>query len=63
MGVGRRTPAPATAPGKVIVVGAGLAGLAAVYQLVQLGHDIRPRGPQHPGGRIFTLREPVADND
>ncbi|HZS03315.1 MAG TPA: FAD-dependent oxidoreductase [Blastocatellia bacterium] len=27
-------------PGKVIVVGAGLAGLAAAYELTQAGHDV-----------------------
>ena len=31
--------APAAAPKKVIVVGAGLAGLAAAYELQRAGHQ------------------------
>ena len=47
---------------KVIVVGAGLAGLAAAYELVQLGHDVTVLEAQNrPGGRIYTLRSPFAD--
>ena len=52
-----------TAPAKkVLILGAGMAGLAAGYELSKLGHDVtlleaRPR----PGGRVFTLREPFAD--
>ncbi len=49
-------------PRRVIVVGAGLAGLAAAYELNLLGHDVtvleaRPRA----GGRVQTLRSPFAD--
>ena len=55
----------AAAPGKprkIIVVGAGLAGLAAAWELVQLGHDVTVLEAGHrPGGRVRTLREPFAD--
>ena len=58
--------APAAQPGvpprKVIVIGAGLAGLAAAYELVQSGHDVTVLEASHrPGGRVRTLREPFAD--
>ena len=49
-------------PKKVIVVGAGLAGLAAAHELVQLGHDVTVLEAQtRPGGRVHTLRSPFAD--
>ena len=47
---------------KVVVVGAGLAGLSAAYELVQAGHEVtilEARG--RPGGRVHTLREPFSD--
>src|SRR5262245_48180924 len=47
---------------KVVVLGAGLAGLAAAYELVQAGHDVtilEARG--RPGGRVHTLRELFSD--
>lgn len=47
---------------RVIVIGAGLAGLTAAYELQQHGHRVvvleaRP----HPGGRVLTLRHPFDD--
>jgi monoamine oxidase len=46
---------------KVIVVGAGLAGLAAADALLQAGHEPLVLEAQHRiGGRIYTLREPFA---
>jgi monoamine oxidase len=57
-------PAPSAARGplNVIVVGAGLAGLAAAYELVALGHTVTVLEAQlRPGGRIHTLREPFAE--
>lgn len=48
-------------PKKVIIVGAGLAGLAAGYELFKAGHDVKIIEAQHrAGGRIYTLREPFA---
>jgi monoamine oxidase len=47
-------------PGKkVVVVGAGLAGLSAAYELLQAGHDPVILEAQHRvGGRIYTMRQP-----
>jgi monoamine oxidase len=46
---------------KVIIVGAGMAGLVAGYELLRAGHDpIILEAQTRPGGRIFTLREPFA---
>jgi monoamine oxidase len=61
---GRLNPAPprGKAPKKVIVVGAGLAGLCAAYELSVLGHDVTVLEAQaRPGGRLQTLRSPFAD--
>ena len=50
------------APKKVIVVGAGLAGLSAGFELTQAGHDVTILEAQtRPGGRVLTLREPFSD--
>ena len=50
------------APKKVIVVGAGLAGLSAAYELTEAGHDVSVLEAQmRPGGRALTLREPFSD--
>lgn len=51
-------PAQVTAaPRKVIVVGAGLAGLAAAYELNKLGHDVTVLEAQdRAGGRVLTIR-------
>jgi monoamine oxidase len=47
---------------KVIVVGAGLAGLAAAYELTQAGHEVTVfEARLRPGGRVRTLREPFSD--
>lgn len=55
-------PGPAARPKKVIVVGAGLAGLAAAYEMVNRGHDVTVlEARSRPGGRVHTLREPFAD--
>ncbi len=50
-------------PGKsVIVIGAGLAGLSAAYELTQAGHEVTVLEAQtRPGGRVQTLREPFSD--
>ncbi|HLW86666.1 MAG TPA: FAD-dependent oxidoreductase [Candidatus Sulfotelmatobacter sp.] len=50
------------APKKVTVVGAGLAGLAAAYELTQAGHEVTILEAQtRPGGRALTWREPFSD--
>jgi monoamine oxidase len=51
----------ASSPKKVLILGAGMSGLIAGYELSQLGHDVtileaRP----HAGGRVHTLREPFS---
>ncbi|MEO6458561.1 MAG: FAD-dependent oxidoreductase, partial [Chloroflexia bacterium] len=49
------------APKRVIIVGAGMAGLAAGYELLRAGHDpVILEGQNHVGGRVYTLREPFA---
>jgi monoamine oxidase len=49
-------------PKKVVVVGAGLAGLAAAYQLSEAGHEVTLlEASTRPGGLVQTLREPFSD--
>jgi monoamine oxidase len=43
---------------KVIIVGAGLAGLTAAWELDQAGYEVVVIEAQRPpGGRVLTLRE------
>jgi len=53
---------PRTAdPKKIIVVGGGMAGLVAAYELLRAGHEpfiLEAQG--RVGGRVYTLREPFA---
>ena len=45
------------APRKVVILGAGLAGLAAGYELTRAGHDVKVlEAQERPGGRVLTLR-------
>ena len=47
---------------RIIVVGAGLAGLCAAYELNALNHEVTVFEAQtHAGGRVYTLREPFDD--
>jgi monoamine oxidase len=47
---------------RVIVIGAGLAGLAAADDLTAAGHDVTVlEARMRPGGRLFTIRSPFAD--
>jgi monoamine oxidase len=49
-------------PKKVVVVGAGMAGLVAAYELLQAGHDpVILEAQTRVGGRVYTLREPFSD--
>ena len=44
------------------MIGAGLAGLAAAYELSEAGHKVTVLEAQsRPGGRVYTLREGFAD--
>jgi monoamine oxidase len=50
------------APKKVVVVGAGLAGLAAAYELTEAGHDVTVlEARARPGGRVQTMRDQFSD--
>ena len=47
---------------KVLILGAGMAGLVAGYELSKLGHDVTLlEARTRPGGRVHTLREPFSD--
>ena len=47
---------------RVVVLGAGMAGLAAAFELDAVGHDVTVlEARTRPGGRVLTLREPFAD--
>jgi protoporphyrinogen oxidase len=50
------------APKKILIIGPGMAGLCAGYELTQLGHDVTIlEARMRPGGRVQTLREPFSD--
>src|SRR3954454_140230 len=56
------SPAPLGPKQRVLVVGAGLGGLAAAYELSQAGHEVTVlEARSRAGGRVQTLREPFAD--
>ena len=49
-------------PKKIIVIGAGLAGLSAGFELSADGHDVTIlEARDRPGGRVQTIREPFSD--
>jgi len=49
-------------PKKVIIVGAGLAGLSAGFELKKAGHNpIILEVQQRVGGRVYTLRDPFTE--
>ena len=46
-------------PKRVVVVGAGMAGLVAAYELGRVGHDVTVlEARSRVGGRVYTMREP-----
>src|SRR5947199_9932573 len=48
---------------RVVILGAGLAGLAAGWELRGMGHDVTILEAQlHPGGRVHTIREGLSDD-
>jgi len=55
-------PKNSTKKKKVVIVGAGMAGLVAAYELLQAGHDpIILEARQRVGGRVYTVRDPFSD--
>ena len=57
-----RLPGRRVAPGRVVVLGAGLAGLAAADALVRAGYDVLVlEAQEQAGGRVRTLRAPFYD--
>jgi len=47
---------------KIVILGAGLAGLAAAEELSKAGHTVIVlEARNRPGGRVYTLREPFTD--
>ena len=55
-------PANGNKPKRVVIVGAGMAGLVAAYELLKAGHDpIILEGRQRVGGRVYTVRDPFSD--
>ncbi len=57
----RGLPPRTGAPRRVIVVGAGMAGLVAAYELRRAGHEpVILEARARVGGRICTLREPFS---
>jgi monoamine oxidase len=60
--IGIRAKIKETRPKKVVIVGAGMAGLAAGYELKRAGHTpVILEAQQRVGGRIYTLRDPFME--
>ena len=47
---------------RIIIIGAGLSGLVAGYELIRAGHDVTILEARNRiGGRVFTIRSPFSD--
>ena len=48
---------------RILVIGAGLAGLSCAYELDRAGYNVMVlEAKSHPGGRVRTYRDSFADN-
>jgi monoamine oxidase len=60
--IARPWPISAQTPQRIVVIGAGLAGMCAAFELMRAGHDVTVfEARNRAGGRVYTLREPFAD--
>ena len=49
-------------PRKVVVAGAGIAGLCCAYELMEMGHDVTVlEASRRTGGHVKTIRDPLPD--